>query len=49
MDSRVKRITLGQLDSADAVKRYVVRVEADETKSVNFIRTETLERLSRPA
>ncbi len=49
MDSRVERITLGQLDSADAVKRYVVRVEADETKSVNFIRKDTLERLSRPA
>ena len=49
MGSRVKRITLGQLDSADALKRYVERVETDETKLVNFIRKDTLERLSRPA
>ena len=48
MDSRVKRTTLGQLDSADAVERYVVRVEADETKLVNFISKDILEGLSRP-
>ena len=44
----MKRITVGQLDPADVVKRYVELVEADETELVNFIPTDILERLSKP-
>jgi NAD(P)-dependent dehydrogenase (short-subunit alcohol dehydrogenase family) len=47
MDSLVKRITLGQLDPADVVKRYVELVEADKTELVNFIPADILERLAR--
>jgi NAD(P)-dependent dehydrogenase (short-subunit alcohol dehydrogenase family) len=47
MDSLVKRITLGQLDPADVVKRYVELVEADMTELVNFIPADILERLAR--
>lgn len=49
MDALVKRITIGQLDPADVVKRYVELVEADETELVNFIPKDILERLSKPA
>lgn len=51
MDSLVKRITIGQLDPADVVKRYVELVEADKTELVNFIPPDILERLAqaRPA
>ena len=48
MDSLVKRITVGQLDPADVVKRYVELVEADKTELVNFIPKDMLERLSKP-
>jgi NAD(P)-dependent dehydrogenase (short-subunit alcohol dehydrogenase family) len=48
MDSLVSRITVGQLDPADVVKRYVELVEADTTELVNFIPPDILERLSRP-
>ena len=48
MDSLVKRITVGQLDPADVVKRYVDLVEADATELVNFIPEDMLERLSKP-
>lgn len=47
MDSLVKRITIGQLDPADVVKRYVELVEADKTELVNFIPADILERLSK--
>ena len=46
MDSIVKRITIGQLDPADVVKRYVELVEADKTELVNFIPPDILERMS---
>lgn len=51
MDSLVKRITIGQLDPVDVVKRYVELVEADKTELVNFIPPDILERLAkaRPA
>ena len=49
MDSLVKRITVGQLDPADVVKRYVELVEADKTDLVNFIPPDIVERMSRPA
>lgn len=48
MDSLVKRITIGQLDPADVVKRYVELVEADKTELVNFIPEDILERLAKP-
>ncbi len=51
MDSLVKRITIGQLDPTDVVKRYVELVEADKTELVNFIPPDILDRLAmaRPA
>jgi len=48
MDSLVKRITIGQLDPADVVKRYVELVEAEETELVNFIPKDIVERMSKP-
>ncbi len=48
MDSLVQRITIGQLDPADVVKRYVELVEADKTELVNFIPPDIIERMSRP-
>jgi NAD(P)-dependent dehydrogenase (short-subunit alcohol dehydrogenase family) len=48
MDSLVQRITIGQLDPADVVKRYVELVEADKTELVNFIPPDIVERMSRP-
>lgn len=47
MDSLVNRITVGQLDPADVVKRYVELVEADKTDLVNFIPADIVERMSR--
>jgi len=47
MDALVKRITVGQLDPADVVKRYVELVEADKTELVNFIPPDIVERMSR--
>ena len=48
MDSLVQRITVGQLDPADVVKRYVELVEANKTELVNFIPPDIIERMSRP-
>jgi NAD(P)-dependent dehydrogenase (short-subunit alcohol dehydrogenase family) len=48
MDSLVQRITVGQLDPAEVVKRYVELVEADRTELVNFIPKDMLERLGQP-
>jgi NAD(P)-dependent dehydrogenase (short-subunit alcohol dehydrogenase family) len=48
MDSLVQRITVGQLDPAEVVKRYVELVEADTTELVNFIPPDIVERMSRP-
>jgi NAD(P)-dependent dehydrogenase (short-subunit alcohol dehydrogenase family) len=48
MDALVQRITVGQLDPADVVKRYVELVEADKTELVNFIPPDIVERMSRP-
>jgi len=47
MDTLVKRITVGQLDPADVVKRYVELVEAGETELVNLIPKDIIERLSK--
>ncbi len=48
MDSLVNRITVGQFDPADVVKRYVELVEADKTDLVNFIPSDIVERMSKP-
>jgi len=48
MDSLVRRITVGQLDPAEVVKRYVELVEADKTEPVNLIPADIIERLNRP-
>lgn len=48
MDSLVKRITIGQFDPAEVVKRYVELVEADKTELVNFIPPDIVERMSKP-
>ncbi len=49
MDALVKRITIGQLDPADVVKRYVELVEAEKTELVNFIPPDILQRLAKAA
>jgi len=48
MDSLVQRITVGQLNPPEVVKRYVELVEADKTELVNFIPPDIVERMSRP-
>jgi len=48
MDQLVQRITVGQMDPAEVVKRYVELVEADKTELVNFIPPDIVERMSRP-
>lgn len=47
MDALVQRITVGQLDPADVVKRYVELVEADKTELVNFVPPDIVERMSK--
>jgi short-subunit dehydrogenase len=47
MDSLVQRITVGQMDPAEVVKRYVELVEADTTELVNFIPPDIVERMSK--
>lgn len=47
MDQLVQRITVGQLDPADVVKRYVELVEADRTELVNFIPPDIVQRMSK--
>lgn len=48
MDSLVQRITVGQMDPSEVVKRYVELVEADKTELVNFIPPDIVERMSKP-
>lgn len=47
MDQLVQRITVGQLDPADVVRRYVELVEADTTELVNFVPPDIVERMSK--
>lgn len=47
MDGLVKRITVGQLDPDEVVRRYVELVEAGSTELVNFIPPDIVERMSR--
>ena len=48
MDALVQRITVGQMDPNEVVKRFVELVEADKTELVNFIPPDIVERMSRP-
>jgi len=48
MDTVVQRITVGQFDPQEVVKRYVELVEADKTELVNFIPPDILERFLKP-
>mgnify|MGYP001792804996 CR=1 FL=1 len=48
MDSLLKRITVGQLDPADVVRRYVELVEADKTDLANFIPAAIVDRTNPP-
>jgi NAD(P)-dependent dehydrogenase (short-subunit alcohol dehydrogenase family) len=48
MDSLIQRITVGQFDPVEVIRRYVELVEADKTELVNFIPPDLLERLAKP-
>jgi NAD(P)-dependent dehydrogenase (short-subunit alcohol dehydrogenase family) len=48
MDSLVQRITVGQMDPAEVVKRFIELVEVDKTELVNFVPPDIVERMSRP-
>lgn len=47
MDQLVQRITVGQMDPSEVVKRYVELVEADTTELVNFVPPDIVERMSK--
>jgi NAD(P)-dependent dehydrogenase (short-subunit alcohol dehydrogenase family) len=47
MDQLVQRITVGQMDPAEVVKRYVELVESDTTELVNFVPPDIVERMSK--
>lgn len=47
MDQLVQRITVGQMNPAEVVKRYVELVEAETTELVNFVPPDIVERMSR--
>lgn len=47
MDQLVQRITVGQMDPTEVVKRYVELVEADSTELVNFVPPDIVERMAK--
>jgi len=47
MDSLVQRITVGQMNPDEVVKRYVELVEAESTELVNFVPPDIVERMSK--
>jgi len=47
MDQLVQRITVGQMNPAEVVKRYVELAEADTTELVNFVPPDIVERMSK--
>ena len=47
MEQLVQRITVGQMDPAEVVKRYVELVEAEKTELVNFVPPDIVERMSK--
>ena len=47
MDQLVQRITVGQMEPNEVVKRYVELVEAEATELVNFVPPDIVERMSK--
>jgi len=47
MDQLVQRITVGQMDPSEVVRRYVELVEAQTTELVNFVPADIVERMSK--
>ena len=47
MDQLVQRITVGQMEPSEVVKRYVELVEAESTELVNFVPPDIVERMSK--
>lgn len=47
MDQLVQRITVGQMEPSEVVKRYVELVEAETTELVNFVPPDIVERMSK--
>jgi len=47
MDQLVQRITVGQMNPAEVVERYVELVEAEATELVNFVPPDIVERMSK--
>jgi NAD(P)-dependent dehydrogenase (short-subunit alcohol dehydrogenase family) len=47
MDQLVQRITVGQMEPAEVVRRYVELVEAETTELVNFVPPDIVERMSK--
>ena len=47
MDQLVQRITVGQMNPDEVVKRYVELVEAESTELVNFVPPDIVERMSK--
>ena len=47
MDQLLQRITVGQMEPSEVVKRYVELVEAESTELVNFVPPDIVERMSK--
>ncbi|MFN2643839.1 MAG: SDR family NAD(P)-dependent oxidoreductase [Burkholderiales bacterium] len=47
MDQLMQRITVGQMNPSEVVKRYVELVEAESTELVNFVPPDIVERMSK--
>jgi NAD(P)-dependent dehydrogenase (short-subunit alcohol dehydrogenase family) len=47
MDQLVQRITVGQMNPEEVIKRYVELVEAETTELVNFVPPDIVERMSK--
>jgi NAD(P)-dependent dehydrogenase (short-subunit alcohol dehydrogenase family) len=47
MDQLMQRITVGQMEPSEVVRRYVELVEADSTELVNFVPPDIVERMSK--
>ena len=47
MDQLMQRITVGQMEPSEVVKRYVELVEAESTELVNFVPPDIVERMSK--
>ena len=47
MDQLLQRITVGQMNPDEVVKRYVELVEAESTELVNFVPPDIVERMNK--